>query len=90
MTGYTPKRKSRPPCYGCKHLVRMSDDFAVEYFCYAKSKLGHRITGITRCRHPNELPLGIDAAIDERIRRNMRPVWCPEERKNAKAGRNNG
>lgn len=79
MTGYIPLAKREPPCYGCKHLVRSSDAFAVSYYCTARSKPGREII-----RTPIYLLSGkrsqSEKNLDYKIKIHKRPAWCPERK----------
>ena len=76
ITSYTPPKKNRAPCYGCKHLAKASDPGSLEYYCYAKSRRGRLINSIRlyQWNYPKDI---LNAILDRRIQKNMRPAWCP-------------
>ena len=85
MTAYTPNHKNRPPCHGCKYCTEYRDAYTIGYWCTARTKTGRCIYKISNYILASNRELMIND-LKRRIRENVRPKWCPEE----KGAHNNG
>lgn len=77
---YTPEKKNRPPCYGCRHCVEEQTSCLVSFYCKAKTKNGREICRTASYIQSPQRDPAIQA-LYRKIRTSPRPKWCPEEKK---------
>ncbi len=85
ISGYTPKNKRRPPCYGCENCVMITDRVHTAWVCKGTPR-GRELYSFLK--HSREYRLNkeqLEENLKYRVMRNQRPKWCPEEQRNCHA-----